>query len=291
MILDDVPLAAWATLRPDTPPDDVEVLGPRIWRVGGHVLKLFAEADRKRFRRIVRAHRQAGRLFRGEEGLAAQRLVAFAEAERALLLAFVPGRSGRMALLAGADPTRLLARSGDWLRCLHEGRDCDTGRFDAWAPLERLVPTPGCADGEGYEAAMHALRRAADALQGQKVRRAVLHGDLTLANLLFHEGGVTGIDFENLALHPAARDVGELWADLLLNVRRMPDEPGLMPEAWQAAFAAHYPDLDADHAAFYTRHRLLRAWAAIPAKPHDRGPARARHLANLRTLVAKGAFA
>lgn len=291
MILDDLPLAAWAALRPDTPPDDVEVLGPRIWRVGDYVLKLFAEADRKRFRRIVRAHRQAGRLFRGQDGLAAQRLEAVAEAERALLLAFVPGRSGRMALLSGADPARLLARSGDWLRCLHEGRDRDTGRFDAWAPLERLVPTPGCADGEGYEVAMSALRRSADALQGQPVRRAVLHGDLTLANLLFHEGRVTGIDFENLALHPAARDVGELWADLLLNVRRMPDAPGLMPEAWQAAFDARYPDLDAGHAAFYTRHRLLRAWAAIPAKPHDRGPGRERHLANLRALVAKDAFA
>ncbi|TNF18108.1 MAG: hypothetical protein EP318_19445, partial [Rhodobacteraceae bacterium] len=146
MMLDDVPLAAWAALRPDTPPDDVEVLGPRVWRVGGDVLKLYDGADRKRFRRIVRAHRQAGRLFRGQEGLAAQRLLGFAEAERALLLAFVPGRSGRMALLAGVDPADLLARSGAWLRCLHAGRKGDTGAFDASGPLKRLVAAPRCAE-------------------------------------------------------------------------------------------------------------------------------------------------
>ncbi|TNF19457.1 MAG: hypothetical protein EP318_14960, partial [Rhodobacteraceae bacterium] len=139
--------------------------------------------------------------------------------------------------------------------------------------------------------ALAALRRAGAALQGQPVRRAVLHGDLTLANLLFHDGGVTGIDFENLALHPAARDVGEIWADLLLNLRRMPETPGLMPASWQAAFAAQYPGLETGIAEFYTRHRLLRAWAAIPPRAQGRGPGRARHLANLRALLAKGAFA
>ena len=290
MNLDDVPLAAWSALRPDTPPDTVEVLGPRVWRVGSEVLKLFAEADRKRFRRIVRAHRQAGRIFKGQPGVSAQRLLAVAEDERALLLDFVPGRSGRMALLAGADPGKILGRSGAWLHALHGGRETDEGRFDAWGALERLPQTPPCADAEAYEAALTSLRRDADARQGQVVGRAVLHGDLTLANLLFDKGEVTGIDFENLALHPMARDIGELWADLLLHVRRMPEDASPMPAAWQAGFAAGYPGLEPEVAGFYTRHRLLRAWAAIPPQPQERGPGRERQLANLRALVANGAF-
>lgn len=290
MILDDLPLAAWAALRPDTPPDNVEVLGPRIWRVGRDVLKLFTEADRPRFRRIVRAHRQAGRIFRGQDGLAAQRLLAFSEEHRALLLDFVPGRSGRMALLAGADPVRILTRSALWLRHLHDSRETSDARFDPWGALERLPDTPACADAEAYEEAMRALRQNADRLQGRPLRRAVLHGDLTLANLLFDDDRVTGIDFENLALHPAARDIGEIWSDLLLNLRRAPEVEGLMLPGWQQAFATPYPALEPEIAGFYTRHRLLRAWSAIPAQPHDRGPGRDRHLTNLRALAANGAF-
>ena len=45
MILADLPLRAWAALRPETRPTDVELLGPDVWRVGDVVLKLFPQAD------------------------------------------------------------------------------------------------------------------------------------------------------------------------------------------------------------------------------------------------------
>ncbi|WP_417525278.1 phosphotransferase [Marinovum sp.] len=291
MILADLPLPVWATLCPETPPKDIEVLGPDVWRVGDVVLKRFPEADLARFRRIVRAHRQAGRIFRGCEGMAAQRLRGFDEASRALLLDFVPGRSGRMALLEDVAPEDLLARAGAWLNHLHGARAVSEGRFDPWGAIERLPQTPNCAEPAGYEAAMARLRHEADRLQGRQVRRACLHGDLTLANLLFGQGVVTGIDFENLAQHPADRDVGEIWADLLLHVRRLPSDLRLMPRAWEAAFARSYPDVRPKVARFYTRHRILKAWAAIPAEPPDRGPGRDRQLINIRALMARGAFA
>ncbi|MDD9741035.1 phosphotransferase [Marinovum sp. SP66] len=291
MILADLPLRAWAALRPETGPTDVELLGPDVWRVGDVVLKLFPQADLPRFRRIVRAHRQAARIFRRHPGLAAQRLLGFDEACRALLLEFVPGRSGRMALLAGVAPEEILARAAAWLDRLHAAREVSAGRFDARGAVDRLPPAPDCAEPAGYAAALEQLRSLADGLRGRAVRRACLHGDLTLANLLFDEGRVTGIDFENLRRHPADRDIGELWADLLLHVRRLPPELRLMPEPWERVFAAEYPALSPEIARFYTRHRLLRAWAAIPAEAHHRGPGRERQLINIRALMVRGAFA
>ncbi|MGY3437527.1 MULTISPECIES: phosphotransferase [unclassified Marinovum] len=291
MKLDDLPHAAWAVLRPGVPPVDAEALGRDVWRVGAEVLKLFPGADLARFRRVVRAHRQAGRIFQDRPGLAAQRLLGFDEPSRAVLLDYVPGQSGRAALLAGEAPERILGQSAQWLACLHAARGTARGRFDPWGPLERLPQVPVCAEPERYLAALASLRRVAEQLQGRGCLRAVLHGDMTLANLVFHDGTVSGIDFENLKQHPAARDIGELWADALLTLAPTSAEVGLMPPAWEAAFASAYPGSDVDITRFYTRHRLLRVWAGISAHPHDRGPSRDRQLGALRALIARDGFA
>ncbi|WP_323767983.1 hypothetical protein [Marinovum sp.] len=287
MIPADLPLSAWAALRPAIPPPDGAALAPNVWRLGDEVLKRFPQSDLARFRRIVRAHRQAGRIFRGCKGLAAQRLLGFDENHRALLLGFVPGRSGRQALEWVA-PEAILAGAGAWLRVFHAGRETGEGRLDPLGALARLPRRLVCAEAEGYSAALGALHREAEQLQGRRVRRACLHGDMTLANLVFHAGGVTGIDFENLRRHPAERDIGELWADLLLHVPGLPSAAGLMPETWESAFALAYPALTPEVAAFYTRHRLLKVWAAIPPDPSRRGPRRDRQLRNLGALRARG---
>ncbi|MCJ7871795.1 phosphotransferase [Phaeobacter sp. J2-8] len=289
--MNTLPMAAWAALRPDLPVDDVEGLAPNVWRVRRDVVKLFPGTDLARFRRIVRAHRQAGRIFREQSDLKAQRLLGFAEDERALLLDFVPGQSGRRALQTGTSPDRIMMQAGAWLHRFHDARDTSLGRFDPLGALERLPMAPECAEAAGYAAAHQALRAAAETLQGRTVRRAVLHGDMTLANLLFDGDRITGIDFENLAQHPVGRDVGEIWADLVLYLPELPGEPGLMPGAWRRSFSRHCKGLEQDVAEFYTRHRLLKAWAAIPAQMQDRGPVRAQHLARLLALQTRGAFA
>lgn len=290
MLVEDFPLEAWHALVSGEPPADVELFGPSIWRVGDRVLKRFPDASLARFRRIVRAHRQAGRHLRAHDGIDAQKLLKFDEEHRALLLALAPGRSGRMELLGGAAPERVLARAAAWLRVLHMARPTSRGRFDALGPLARLPETPDCVDGELYARARAALDAEAHRLQGREVGFAVLHGDMTLANLLFSDSAVTGIDFENLAQHPAARDVGELWADLLLHVPSLPKARGVMPMRWEEAFHAQYTGCDIPVCAFYTRHRLLLAWAGLPDADMRRGPGGERKRARLHQLVANGAF-
>lgn len=263
---------------------------PHVWRVGQVVLKQFPGVPQARFRRIVRAHRQAGRLLRDQQGCDAQKLLGHDEDHATLLLAWVPGRSGRMELMAGVAPATVMARAAGWLSRFHEGRAISRGVFDARSPLGRLPDQPGCAEEHMYAKARDALIAEGRRLQGREVRRAVLHGDLTLANLLFNPDAVTGLDFENLAQHPAARDVGELWADLLLYVPSVLSARGLLPTAWETAFTAQYGACEPDVCAFYTRHRLLRAWAAIPASEFKRGPGGDNKLSKLRRLVQNGAF-
>ncbi|MDA7428453.1 phosphotransferase [Primorskyibacter aestuariivivens] len=290
MLVEDFPLEAWYALNPDEPPADIELFGPAIWRVGDRVFKRFPDAPLSRFRRIVRAHRQAGRLLRDVPGLDAQKLLRFDEDHRALLLSLVSGRSGRMELLAGAAPEEVLSRAADWLRVLHAGRETSTATFDAKAPLERLDPAPDCVDEVMYKRAVVALQEEAARLQGRAVTRAVLHGDMTLANLLFSPGAVTGIDFENLAQHAVARDVGELWADTLLHVPAMPKVWGLVPLAWEEAFVTRYGNCDVEVCAFFARHRMLLAWAGIPAADMKRGPSGDRKRARLHKFIGNGGF-
>lgn len=290
MILDDFPLEAWQALRPDDAPSDVEMFAPSVWRVGDYVLKRFPDVPLAQFRRIVRAHRQAGRLLRTHDGFDAQKLLGFDEEHLALLLEWVPGRSGRMELISGVDPVIVMARAAQWLSHLHTGRDQSEGGFDAQGPIDRLADKPECAEEPMYLKARAALVREAEKLQGRKTTKAVLHGDMTLANLLYNERAVTGIDFENLAQHPAARDVGELWADLLLFVPDIPPARGILPSAWEIAFTENYGIADAAICAFFTRHRLLRNWAAIPASDLRRGPSGENRLMKLRRLVENGAF-
>lgn len=287
----DLPLRALEALCPDVSPSEAEALGPQVWRLGQTVLKCVPQADLPRFRRIVRAHRQAGRIFRGHARLGAQRLLGFDEEHRVLLLGFAPGRTGRAALAEGEAPERLLSAAGAWLQVFHAARAPAEGQFDALGALARLPQRPDCAEPAGYHAALTGLRAAAAHLQGTGVRHACLHGDMTLANLLFDGARVTGIDFENLRHHPAERDIGELWADLLLHLPAPPAEAGVLPAAWEKAFARGYPALRAPIAGFYTRHRLLGTWAAIPPRAQNRGPRRARQLQYLRALSARGAFA
>ncbi len=290
MLVEDFPIEAWHALSAEKTPSDVEMLAPAIWRVGDRVVKLFADAPLAQFRRIVRAHRQAGRLFRDRTSFAAQKLLAFDEPNRALLLSWVPGRSGRMELVDGADPAEVLHRAACWLAILHQGRERARGAFDAEGAVGRLPATPECAEDDMYARAFKALCAEAGRLQGREVVKSVLHGDMTLANLLFNSEAVTGIDFENLNLHPAARDVGELWADLLLHAPSIPHARGILPESWERAFMDAFPVADADICAFYTRHRLLKAWADIPAQEGHRGPGRVRKLANLHRLIENGAL-
>lgn len=290
MLIDDFPLEAWQAVRPEQAPSDLEMFAPEVWRVGDVVLKKFPNVPLAQFRRIVRAHRQAGRLLRAHEGFDAQKLLAHDEAHRALLLDWVAGRSGRMELISGVDPARVMARAAQWLTRLHAGRDQSEGPFDAQGPLDRLPRRPDCAEEAMYLKAHAALAREAEYLQGRTTAKAVLHGDMTLANLLYNEQAVTGIDFENLAQHPVARDVGELWADLLLYVPDIPRARGILPIPWEAAFTENYGPVDAAVCAFFTRHRLLRSWAAIPASDLQRGPSGENRLMKLRRLVGNGAF-
>jgi hypothetical protein len=156
---------------------------------------------------------------------------------------------------------------GDLLARLHRsGGDAIT---DAWQPLRRLdaqlaaARLAGALDAEASEAltAAAADLRASTAAIGD--RPAVLHGDVSPANVLMAPGGPVLIDFDQACVGPprldltaAARHADEAGAGTALR-----SGYGADPDAWP-----HRPIVDAIHALGALTFRLALA-ATQPVDP------------------------
>lgn len=132
-----------------------------------------------------------------------------------LITAAAPGQQ-MSHLLAAAPPQRraaLLARIAAWLRRL-TGQDRHRAPFAPGFWLHRLdgriaqVRAP--IDRILVAAHMGVLREAAMKLQGAKVLRATIHGDLTPDNLFLHGARLTAIDPRPSSPLPVVRDVARL---------------------------------------------------------------------------------
>lgn len=276
-------LKAWPRLAAQAGRDPA--MAPHWLRADGSVLR-FGDVVLKHapaaFGRTVRAHRQAARLLRGDPQNRAVPFLGFDVTTKVLMVGVAPGESLAFSARSGTDPAQLSGLVGRWLRAFHDARERRVAAFDAVGPLRR-VPRSAAFLPEAYRAVRRDLQDQAQVLHGKPHDLAVLHGDLNATNLLISGPVVTGLDFDNLRLHPALRDAGQVLAALHLRAAEAPSR--VLPSAWRAAFQSNYghcgPLLD-----FFVLQRMLLHWAQVPDDPCDLGPSR-RHMARrLEALFA-----
>ncbi len=218
------------------------------------------------------------------------RLLAAAPDHGALLLSHVPGRTAWEVLSQtedSAERIRVLRASGAWLGTFHLAGGALTGGgakrsapqsdqpVQTEPPLRRLrrlarqrdIPQAG-----QYARCLAALSHWAAAIEGQITPAAVIHGDMTLSNLLVEGDTVTGIDFENIAPAPAMRDLASLLVDDAIWFGQGAEGP---VEVSAPGIDAYQAQIDVAVLRFYAGVRLLSLWAAQPNEPADRSPRRA----------------
>ena len=271
----------------------------QVWRVKlrgqarSYVVKLLPESQAVRVLALQARHAAL---------LAAGVAVPAPVAARADLGAFVmqdmAGLTLRDVWAAGAGSAALLTEAGRWLAQFHRS-GCQLATFDPAPHLnwlrralwqnrrgERVVPRP-----MRFRAALAALEARAAAVAGAPCRRAVIHRDLHLGNLLvLRSGALCGLDFENTAEDFCLRDE----AALLLDAEFHAPDPcpadqrggGSFSAADRAALALGYADTDTAPALrdFFFGFHVLKRWA-YAGDPSAHSAFQARALARAMALA------
>jgi Ser/Thr protein kinase RdoA (MazF antagonist) len=169
------------------------------------------------------------------------------------VLTLEPLRGDRLDALGGVALEAALRGLGETLAALHNLKVPGTFRFERLAP-ERLA-TAAEVIARARPDAGDAARRLVERLGEPPAQPDVpIHGDVNLGNAVWLELGRVGLlDLEHLALGPAAADVGQVVANLLVTGR--PARPFL---------EGYGRPLDRPALAWYTAASLL-ARVALPA--------------------------
>ncbi|MCH2163854.1 MAG: aminoglycoside phosphotransferase family protein [Marinovum sp.] len=257
---------------------------PIVLNAAGTVLR-FGDVVLKRseigFNTSLRAHRQAARMMRDDNTNRAPKVLAWSENHQVIALDYVAGRTLRDALMDGEDAMHAMTRVAAWLGAFHRLRETRLECFDTRGPLAR-VPLTAEFLPEHYALAREICARLAAEVTNVPVPKAVLHGDLNAGNLIMTTTTVTGLDFENLGIHPAFRDAGQILSEIRLLSRA--SERGIWPDAYRLAFKAAYGGSN-EALDFFVHQRLLQHWAAIPACAFNRGPRRQRMAQSIEAIL------
>ncbi len=303
--LTDAALAAWAAAAPQLGRDPrlarTRVLAARREARGGRIAMLISGDDgqgdlilklRLGGKQDItgpasRAYAGAGAALSGHPGLAVPRLVLALPDHQALILSHCPGLDARSLLSDSTDPAdhlHVMQAAGAWLGALHRGGAAAPAPFDPAPALRRLIrkarqappPRP-----DAFAALLARIKDLAPQVQGRPLPQAIIHGDMTLGNLLIAPGCTTGIDLENDSPAPVARDLAMLLVDH--NVWFGP-QPAALSAFWQAYGA----DLRDDPALrFFIALRLARLWQEMPPDPERDTPRRAHVWAGLQSICAR----
>lgn len=177
-----------------------------------------------------------------------------------LAVAHAPGQDFVSLARDGHAPEELCALIGRWARAFHAVPDPENRPLKTGTPL-RNVPLQSVYLKDDFARMRETLVDLAHQVADCPTPHAQLHGDLHLENLVYDGTLVTGFDFENTGLHPAARDLGQILADLHVETLTPPD--CVLPPAWRNALESTYgeigPTLD-----FFVHQRLLMKWAKWP---------------------------
>jgi len=245
-----------------------------------YVVKMRVGASDEQFHRTVEAHRMAAEALRDTDGLSAPEVLAQSAAHHALLLSYCSGKSAWDVLAESESEevhTETLVGIGRWVAALHSGLARPAMQFKVDSPMRALrryidgkeMPEPG-----RFSRAVERLNEMGQRLNGQVVQQAVIHGDLTLANLLIDDVLVTGIDFENDRPGPVARDLAMVLTNYAIWFGQEDTAPpgALLSVSKSRAFWSAYGGRgpDDDLFGFFVRLRLLRIWADVPADQRKR---------------------
>jgi tRNA A-37 threonylcarbamoyl transferase component Bud32 len=251
------------------------------------VLKFRLNADPAQHDTTLRAHETAAAILRDVPDCAAPDVLARHADTGALLLSWVRGRSlfevlaekpGQMDVMMG--------HVGRWMAALHHRGEIEETPFKGGWMLGRLdrMAAGGVPDPHGFAACRRVLAQVERAAHGKTMPRAMIHGDLSLTNLIWDGRVLTGIDFENTGLHPVARDAAAVLCDCAVwfgpSVPGVGDPSGqsLLPGQVMDAFATGLGAQAVDPAVqrFFIGMRLLSIWAQVPVHARDRSLRRAR---------------
>jgi Ser/Thr protein kinase RdoA (MazF antagonist) len=262
-----------------------------------YVVKMRVGASDEKFCKAVTAHRMVAGALRDVDGLGAPDVLAQSPKHHALLLGYCPGRSAWDVLAASdseAIHTDTLFRVGRWVCALHSKLARPAVSFEAKRPmraLRRYTDGKDLPDPDGFNKALEQLNDIGQRLNGTPVQQAVIHGDLTLGNLLVDDAGVTGLDFENDMPGPVARDLAMVLTDYSVWFGHDDTAPQgvLLSAPKNRAFWSAYGALGRHDAlfGFYMRLRLLRIWAGVPADPLARTVRRSHVWQGVRAARAR----
>jgi tRNA A-37 threonylcarbamoyl transferase component Bud32 len=251
------------------------------------VLKFRMNADAAQHDTTLRAHETAAAILRDVPDCAAPDMLARDAETGALLLGWVKGRSLFDVLADGpGEMDVMMARVGRWMAALHGRDEIEAIPFKGGWMLGRLdrMAAGGVPDPHGFAACRRVLAQVESQAHGIMMPRAMIHGDLSLTNLMWDGCVLTGIDFENTGLHPIARDAAAVLCDCAIwfgpSVQGAGDPSGqsLLPDQVMDAFAAGLGAQAVDPAVlrFFIGMRLLSIWAQVPVNARDRSARRAR---------------
>ncbi|WP_353344822.1 aminoglycoside phosphotransferase family protein [Litorivita sp. NS0012-18] len=251
------------------------------------IVKLHLPVEPARFEAMRAGHAAAARAL--PDGVPAA--LAACEAHGALLLSCVQGEPVWEALSQradGAGSADMLIAAGAWLGRFHKGAARGAEALQTGGPLRRLrrlakardLPQP-----QAYCAALGALETLGQQAQNP-TPHAVIHGDMTLQNLLVTPDlRVCGIDFENAEAAPAMRDLAGLVADDAIWF----GAGGAIDLDAQAPLLRGYSGaggaVDAAALRFFVGAKLLGLWAAQPARGADRTARRAYVWSRLQQIT------
>ena len=251
------------------------------------ILKLRLGAKPDTLEQAVRAYTGAAISLAGHAGLAVPRLIMALPSHHALILSHSPGLDARSLLADSTEPAdhlRVMQAAGTWLGALHRGRVAAPAPFDPAPALRRLIRNAPEAPPPRPDAIAAHLKQQeglAAQIQGRPLPQAVIHGDMTLGNLLIAPHQITGIDLENDDPAPVARDLAMLLVDHEVWF-------GFHPKAVTAFWQAYGSDLRDDPALrFFIALGLARLWHQMPADPSRHTPRRAHVWAGLQAMCAR----
>lgn len=303
--LADAALVAWHAAAPRLArdPDRAahDILSARRETGGGRIAMLITPGDgtdslilKLRLGRTPDWLEQAARAYRGaatgladQPGLAVPRLLMTLPTHHALILSYSPGTDARNILADSTDPADhepVMRAAGRWLGALHRGQPAASVAYDPSPALRGLTRRAGpsvATDQTAVTRLIASARTLAAGLSDRLWPQAVIHGDMTLANLLIARDQITGIDLENDSPGPVARDLAMLLIDYELWF-------GHHPAALRAFWQAYGTDLRDDPLLrFHIRLRLVRLWSARPDGLAQASPRRAHLRAGLQAMTAR----
>ncbi len=218
------------------------------------------------------------------EKLSSPMPIAWDSGTGSVLMSLCPGISLRDVLMDGGevDIAKNLKPALAWMAALHAGSlrsDMPFGGIKKLHALQRAGDAGNMPERARFNACLDRLARLAEDAEQMPNPTAIVHGDLTLSNILVQGHEIAGIDFNNITQTSVALDLAMMFVEVAVTFAQDRDVPAfaLLPEDWDAMVKQSYEGLSLQSAnfRFFAGVRLLRMWAQTQPRIADHSLRRA----------------